>query len=102
MSEIKALLAKRMAAQPLDKPNAGSTFRNPPNDFAARLIESCGLKGFAIGGAAVSTKHANFIINTGGASARDIEMLIDHMAATVLEKTGVALIREVRIIGELL
>jgi UDP-N-acetylmuramate dehydrogenase len=100
LEKIKALLAKRMAAQPLDKPNAGSTFRNPPNDFAARLIESCGLKGFTIGGAQVSTKHANFIINLGDATAKNIEDLIDHMQATVKDKTGITLQREVRIIGE--
>lgn len=98
-AEIKTLLAKRMAAQPLDKPNAGSTFRNPPGDFAARLIESCGLKGFTIGGAQVSTKHANFIINIGHASAADIERLINHMKNTVREKTGVELIQEVKIYG---
>jgi UDP-N-acetylmuramate dehydrogenase len=97
--KIKALLAKRMAAQPLDKPNAGSTFRNPEGDFAARLIESVGLKGFQIGGAQVSLKHANFIVNTGTASATDIEALIAHMAQTVLSKTGVVLVQEVRIVG---
>lgn len=100
LARIKELLAKRMAAQPLDKPNAGSTFRNPPGDYAARLIESCGLKGHTIGGAQVSTKHANFIINTGTATAADIENMIAHMQATVKDKTGVELVREVRIVGE--
>ena len=99
-ARIKELLAKRMASQPLDKPNAGSTFRNPPGDFAARLIESCGLKGFSIGGAQVSMKHANFIINTGTASAADIENMIAHMQATVRAKTGVELVREVKIVGD--
>ena len=99
-TKIKELLAKRMASQPLDKPNAGSTFRNPPGDHAARLIESCGLKGFSIGGAQVSTKHANFIVNTGTATAADIEALIDHMQHTVKQKTGVDLVREVRIVGD--
>lgn len=99
-ARIKELLAKRMASQPLDKPNAGSTFRNPPGDFAARLIESCGLKGHTIGGAQVSLKHANFIINTGTATAADIEALIGHMQAVVKEKTGVELVREVKIVGE--
>jgi UDP-N-acetylmuramate dehydrogenase len=99
-ARIKELLAKRMASQPLDKPNAGSTFRNPPGDFAARLIESCGLKGFTIGGAQVSAKHANFIINLGDATAGDIEAMIDHMQATVRAKTGVELVREVRIVGK--
>ena len=99
-ARIKELLAKRMASQPLDRPNAGSTFRNPPGDHAARLIESCGLKGFTLGGAQVSTKHANFIINTGSATAADIENMIDHMQATVMAKTGVELVREVKIVGD--
>ena len=99
-ARIKELLAKRMASQPLDKPNAGSTFRNPPGDHAARLIESCGLKGYMIGGAQVSTKHANFIVNTGTASAADIESMIAHMQALVKEKTGVDLVREVKIVGD--
>ena len=99
-ARIKELLAKRMASQPLDKPNAGSTFRNPPGDFAARLIESCGLKGHTIGGAQVSTKHANFIINTGSATAADIENMIAHMQATVRAQTGIELVREVKIVGE--
>ncbi len=98
-ARIKELLAKRMASQPLDKPNAGSTFRNPPNDHAARLIESCGLKGFTIGGAQVSTKHANFIINTGNASAKNIESMIAHMQDTVKADTGIELVREVKIVG---
>ena len=98
-ARIKELLTRRMASQPLDKPNAGSTFRNPPGDHAARLIEACGLKGFTIGGAQVSIKHANFIINTGTASAADIENMIGHMQATVKEKTGVELVREVKIVG---
>ncbi|HUQ29181.1 MAG TPA: UDP-N-acetylmuramate dehydrogenase [Usitatibacter sp.] len=101
MEHIKVLLQKRVATQPLNLPNAGSVFRNPPGDHAARLIESCGLKGFAIGGAEVSAKHANFIVNPGGAAtARDIESIIEHVRATVLAKTGVALIPEVRIVGD--
>jgi UDP-N-acetylmuramate dehydrogenase len=97
---ITQYLRKRIATQPLEQPNAGSVFRNPPNEYAARLIESCGLKGFAIGGAMVSPKHANFIVNTGNATAADIERLIEHVQRTVLAKTGIALEREVRIIGE--
>jgi UDP-N-acetylmuramate dehydrogenase len=98
--KIKDLLATRLASQPLNLPSAGSTFRNPPNDFAARLIEECQLKGYQIGGAQVSPKHANFIVNVGEATALDIELLIRHMKDTVLEKLGVALQQEVRVIGE--
>lgn len=98
--KIKALLAQRLSAQPLNLPSAGSTFRNPPGDFAARLIEASGLKGFIIGGAQVSEKHANFIVNVGNATALDIELLIKHMRDTVLEKTNVALQQEVKVIGE--
>ncbi|MGZ5038395.1 MAG: UDP-N-acetylmuramate dehydrogenase [Usitatibacter sp.] len=100
MERIKELLQKRVASQPLSQPNAGSVFRNPPGDHAARLIESCGLKGYAIGGAQVSPKHANFIVNQGSASANDIETLIDHVQAAVLMKTGIELVKEVRIVGE--
>jgi len=99
MTHIKSLLQKRVASQPLNLPNAGSVFRNPDGDHAARLIESAGLKGFTIGGAQVSAKHANFIVNVGGASAADIESVVDHVHATVLAKTGVDLVREVRIVG---
>jgi UDP-N-acetylenolpyruvoylglucosamine reductase len=97
---IKALLSKRIASQPLSLPNAGSVFRNPQGDHAARLIEQCGLKGKQIGGARVSEKHANFIVNTGAATAADIEDLINEVQATVEKKTGVKLHPEVRIIGE--
>ena len=98
--EIRRLLEKRIASQPLNLPNAGSVFRNPPGDYAARLIESCGLKGVRVGGAQVSEKHANFIVNTGSATAEAIETLILDVQARVLQKTGVELVREVRIIGE--
>ena len=100
-ARIKELLAKRIATQPLQLPNAGSVFRNPPGDHAARLIESCGLKGLARGGARVSEKHANFIVNPDGAArAADIEWLILEVKKTVLEKTGIELVPEVRIVGE--
>jgi UDP-N-acetylmuramate dehydrogenase len=99
-ARITALLKRRIATQPLDRPNAGSVFRNPPDDYAARLIEACGLKGKAIGGARISPKHANFIVNEGGARAADIEALILLAERSVLEKFGVALEREVRIVGE--
>jgi UDP-N-acetylmuramate dehydrogenase len=98
--EIRRLLEKRIASQPLNQPNAGSVFRNPPGDFAARLIESCGMKGARVGGAQVSEKHANFIVNTGSATATDIETLIEEVRAKVEARTGVQLTREVRIIGE--
>jgi len=100
-ARIKELLARRIATQPLALPNAGSVFRNPDGDHAARLIEASGLKGHAIGGARVSERHANFIVNPGSrATAADIESLIDHVRATVLAKTGVDLEPEIRIIGE--
>lgn len=98
--EIKALLSKRIATQPLSLPNAGSVFRNPPGDHAARLIELCGLKGKQIGGAQVSEKHANFIVNVGNASAADIENLINEVQNTVEQQTGIKLHPEVRIVGE--
>jgi UDP-N-acetylmuramate dehydrogenase len=98
--KIKDLLATRLASQPLNLPSAGSTFRNPPGDHAARLIEASGLKGYIIGGAQVSEKHANFIVNIGGANALDIEMLIKHIRETVLAQHGVALQQEVKVIGE--
>lgn len=97
---IKGLLQKRLATQPLEQPNAGSVFRNPPGEYAARLIEACGLKGHAIGGAQISVKHANFIVNAGGASAADIEGLIELAERSVREKFGIVLEREVRIVGE--
>jgi len=100
-ARIKELLAKRIATQPLNLPNAGSVFRNPEGDHAARLIEHCGLKGYAIGGARVSEKHANFIVNPEGtARAADIEALIDHVRRVVADRTGVLLQPEVRIVGE--
>ncbi len=100
LRKIKNLLATRLASQPLNLPSAGSTFRNPHGDFAARLIEASGLKGYQIGGAQVSPKHANFIVNVGDCTALDIELLIRHMKDTVLDKQGVALQQEVRVIGE--
>ncbi|HVN34647.1 MAG TPA: UDP-N-acetylmuramate dehydrogenase [Casimicrobiaceae bacterium] len=98
---IAELLRRRIATQPLNLPNAGSVFRNPPGDHAARLIESCGLKGYAIGGARVSEKHANFIVNPDGrAQAADVEAIIEHVRETVRARTGVDLVPEVQIIGE--
>ena len=98
---IKELLAHRAATQPTSEYNCGSVFRNPPNQHAAKLIESCGLKGQVFGGARVSEKHANFIINHEGmASANDIESLIQFVQKTVHEQTSIELIREVHIIGD--
>ncbi len=96
---IRDLLARRVASQPLGQPNAGSVFRNPQGDHAARLIEAAGLKGRRIGGAQISPKHANFIVNCGGARAADIEELIVVAEQTVAARFGVHLHREVRIIG---
>ena len=98
--KIRQLLAKRGASQPTQQPTAGSVFRNPEGDYAARLIESCGLKGTCVGGACVSERHANFIVNTGTATAADIETLIEKVAETVKKECGVSLIREVCIVGE--
>src|SRR5262245_46989698 len=98
---MKELLARRIATQPLSLPNAGSVFRNPPRDHAARLIEACGLKGFARGGARVSEKHANFIVNPAGkARAADIEWLVKHIQRMVFQMKGVVHANEVRIVGE--
>lgn len=97
---LDAMLERRKTTQPLGLPSCGSVFRNPPGDHSARLIEAAGLKGYAIGGAQVSEKHANFIINTGGATATEIEELIEHVRQTVLETHGVELVHEVRIVGE--
>ncbi|RLJ67760.1 UDP-N-acetylmuramate dehydrogenase [Sulfurisoma sediminicola] len=100
-NRITELLEKRIATQPLQLPNAGSVFRNPPGDHAARLIEAAGLKGCAIGGARVSEKHANFVVNPdGAASAGAIETLIGQVQARVKEMFGIELVREVRIVGE--
>jgi UDP-N-acetylmuramate dehydrogenase len=100
-ARIKEWLTRRVATQPLNLPNAGSVFRNPAGDYAARLIEACGLKRYAIGGARISEVHANFIVNPDRrASAADIEALIAHAQHTVRTRFGVELEPEVRIVGE--
>lgn len=100
MESMQTMLDRRKATQPLGLPSCGSVFRNPPGDFSARLIEASGLKGHRIGGAEVSTKHANFIINRDEATATDIEELIAHVRQTVLDQHDVELKHEVRIVGE--
>ncbi len=98
--DIRVLLARRKATQPIGEWSCGSVFTNPPGDHAARLIDSAGLKGFRIGGARVSEMHANFIVNDGSATAADIEQLIAHVRETVERVHGVALTPEVRVVGE--
>jgi UDP-N-acetylmuramate dehydrogenase len=98
--QIKALLEKRNTSQPTNKPTCGSVFKNPVGDHAARLIEACGLKGYRIGGAVVSEKHANFIENQGNATAVDIETLIQHIQTQVQQQFGISLQTEVCRIGE--
>jgi UDP-N-acetylmuramate dehydrogenase len=100
METLNTMLERRKTTQPLGLPSCGSVFRNPDGDHSARLIESAGLKGYVLGGAEVSTKHANFIINRGDATAADVEGLIQHVHDTVLDKFGVDLVHEVRIVGE--
>lgn len=100
LAQIKDLLRKRKSTQPIGSFNCGSVYRNPPGEFAAKLIETCGLKGYQIGDAQISKKHANFIINLGMASANDVERLMATIEETVKSKFGIALIPEVKIIGE--
>jgi UDP-N-acetylmuramate dehydrogenase len=95
----KAYMKRRQMTQPINLPSSGSVFKNPPGDHAARLIEQCGLKGFRIGGAVVSDKHANFIVNEGGATALDVYDIIRHVRATVHRESGVVLELEVKLVG---
>ena len=97
---IRRLLERRHASQPIGEWSCGSVFTNPPGGHAAQLIDSAGLKGHRIGGAVVSVKHANFIVNEGRATAADLEALVRHVQATVQQVHGVRLIPEVRVIGE--
>ncbi len=100
LDAIQELLDKRASTQPIGLPSCGSVFRNPDGDYAARLIEKTGLKGRCIGNACVSEKHANFIINTGGATASDIEQLMEMVRDEVKKATGISLVSEVHIVGE--
>lgn len=99
-ARMRAFLDKRKATQPLDLPSCGSTFRNPPGDFAGRLIEAAGLKGHRVGGAQISPKHANFVVNLGDATAADIAAVIAHAQAEVAARFGVSLEREVHLVGD--
>ena len=99
-AEIDRLLAHRQSTQPIDIPSCGSVFRNPTGDFAGRLIEVAGLKGLREGDAEISTVHANFIVNHGDASARDVLDLIDKARRAVQSTTGIELETEVKILGE--
>jgi UDP-N-acetylmuramate dehydrogenase len=100
LAKMKELQVRRKARQPLDQPTAGSTFKRPPGLYVGPLIEEANLKGFSIGGAQVSTKHAGFIVNTGGATAQDVLDLIAHIQKTIKTKYNVDLQPELRIIGE--
>jgi len=100
--QVQTYLQKRSKSQPLDFPSCGSVFRNPEGDYAARLIEACGLKGKQIGGARVSEKHANFIINCGNAIAVDVETLMQEIITKVESSSSVKLIPEVHILGDIL
>lgn len=98
-SRMDELMAKRRDKQPLEYPSAGSTFKRPKNNFAGALVEQCGLKGFTVGKAQVSEKHAGFVINIGGATASDVMGVIRHCQSVVFEKTGIQLEPEVEFIG---
>lgn len=91
---------RRQERQPLGYPNAGSIFKNPPGLYAGQLIEACGLKGVRVGGAMISEQHANFIVNLGGATARDVRALMDAAADQVLQRQGVRLQPEIKLVGE--
>ncbi len=97
-SRMEELSAQRQAKQPLEYPSAGSMFKRPPGHFAAALIDQCGLKGFSVGGAQVSEKHAGFVVNRGGATCADVLELVDRVKAVVREKTGVELEMEVKVL----
>lgn len=99
-NDVRAQTKKRVTTQPLDLPNCGSVFRNPIGHKSAQLIEKCGLKGYRVGGASVSEKHANFIVNDQGATASDVHQVVEHVRRTVLEQTGIELKTEIVYIGD--
>jgi len=96
-AKMKELMGKRSASQPLDLPSAGSAFKRPVGGYAAALIDQAGLKGYQVGGAAISTKHAGFVVNLGGATAADVQNLLAQVSDIVFEKTGIRLEPEVRV-----
>jgi len=98
-SNIRQLLQRRNASQPIGQPSCGSVFKNPPDNYAAQLIEAAGLKGYCLASACVSDKHANFIISSDDTTASDVEALIEHIRATVEAQFGIRLETEVRIVG---
>lgn len=98
-TKMDEFLSRRRGKQPLEYPSAGSVFKRPPGDYAGRLIDACGLRGYTIGGAQVSEKHCGFIINRGGASCADVLALAEHIRAAVLEQTGAELESEIRVMG---
>lgn len=100
LEKMHSFAAQRREKQPLDLPSAGSTFKRPPGGFAAAMIDECGLRGFSVGGAAVSEKHAGFIVNKGGATFDDVLRVIEHVRSTVFSVHGVELMPEIRIIGQ--
>ena len=98
LAEVQDYLQRRKDKQPLEWPSAGSTFKRPQGAFAGKLIEDCGLRGFAVGGAQISEKHCGFVINRGGATCADVVHLTDRVKAIVLQKTGYTLEREIRVV----
>jgi UDP-N-acetylmuramate dehydrogenase len=98
-NRVADYFTRRKESQPLEYPSAGSVFKNPPNDYAGRLIEQVGLKGKRVGGAMISPKHANYIVNTGGARAKDILALMELAREKVREETAIELEPEIRVIG---
>jgi UDP-N-acetylmuramate dehydrogenase len=98
-TKMDSVKARRRASQPLGMATAGSVFKNPPGDYAGRLIEKCGLKGKRVGGARISDTHANFIVNDGGAKASDIRKLIELMAGEVRSRFGLELELEIQLVG---
>ena len=97
-AKMDAFLSRRRDKQPLEYPSAGSVFKRPAGDYAGRLVELCGLRGYTIGGAQVSEKHCGFIVNRGGASCADVLALVEHIRKTVLERTGTELEAEIRVL----